>query len=66
LGTVLIVVASEFQRITGLSGKIPPQINQIIFGLILIVMMIKRPQGILAKKSMDYGFLLDKSVKRGG
>jgi branched-chain amino acid transport system permease protein len=64
LGTGLIVVASEFQRIFNLSGIIPPQANQIIFGLLLIIMMIYRPQGILGRTKIDYGYILKKSIKR--
>lgn len=50
LGTIIIVIAAELPRLLGFSTAIPPQTNQIIFGLILVLMMIYRPQGILPGK----------------
>ena len=55
VGTAIIVLTSELPRLLGFSSVIPPQINQIFFGLILVVMMIYRPQGILGKKKIDFG-----------
>ena len=34
---------------------IPPQFKQILFGLILVVMMIWRPQGLLGREEIRYG-----------
>lgn len=47
LGTAILVITSELPRLLGFSAYIPPQTNQILFGLILVVMMIYRPQGLL-------------------
>jgi branched-chain amino acid transport system permease protein len=55
IGTAIIVLTAELPRLLGFSSIIPPQVNQIIFGLILIVMMIYRPQGILGKQTINFG-----------
>lgn len=47
LGAFLIQFISYFPQLVGLSNIIPPQFKQVLFGLILVVMMIWRPQGIL-------------------
>jgi branched-chain amino acid transport system permease protein len=57
-GTAIIVITSELPRLLGFSNIIPPQINQIFFGLILVVMMIYRPQGILGMKKVNFGKLI--------
>lgn len=49
LGAFLIQFISYFPQLVGLSNVIPPQFKQILFGLILVVMMIWRPQGILGR-----------------
>lgn len=54
LGAAIIYVASELPRILGFSSFVPPQVSQIIYGLILVVMMIYRPQGILGRKKPDF------------
>lgn len=54
IGAVIIVIISEIPRLLGFSSIIPPQLNQIFFGLILILMMIYRPQGILKRKKADF------------
>ena len=58
IGTAIIVLTSELPRLLGFSSIIPPQLNQIFFGLILVFMMIYRPQGILGKKKIDFGKVL--------
>lgn len=53
LGSFIIQFISYFPQLVGLSSIIPAQAKQIIFGLILVVMMIYRPQGILGRKKRD-------------
>ncbi len=55
LGAFIIQFISYFQQLTGLTNVIPPQANQMIFGLILVVMMIWRPQGLLGRDKYRYG-----------
>src|SRR5690554_5810814 len=50
LGAFIIQFISYFPQLVGLSNVIPPQFKQILFGLILVVMMIWRPQGILGRQ----------------
>jgi len=54
LGALIIVLASELPRLLGLSQFFPAEANQIIFGLILVVMMVKRPQGIFGRKKVNF------------
>jgi len=54
LGTVVLVLFSETPRLTGLTSVIPAQFNQIFFGLLLILVMIFRPQGVLGRKRISY------------
>ena len=51
LGAFLIQFVSYFPQLVGLSNVIPPQFKQVLFGLILVVMMIWRPQGILGRET---------------
>ncbi len=53
LGAFIIQFISYLPQLIGLSNVIPAQAKQIIFGLILVVMMIYRPQGILGRKERD-------------
>jgi len=50
VGAAIIQVAGEFPRLLGFSSVIPAQFKQIIFGLILVFMMIFKPEGILGKE----------------
>ncbi len=63
LGAFIIQLISYLPQLTGLSSVIPPQFKQILFGLILVVMMIWRPQGLLGRESNRYG---KKAVKSKG
>ncbi len=49
LGAFIIQFISYFPQLVGLSNVIPPQFKQVLFGVILVVMMIWRPQGILGR-----------------
>lgn len=54
IGTVIIVTASELPRLLGISHIFPPQLNQILFGFILIIIMIYRPQGLIGRVKINY------------
>ncbi|MCX7882850.1 MAG: branched-chain amino acid ABC transporter permease [Brevinematales bacterium] len=53
-GTLVLVLLSEAPRLMGLTSVIPAQFNQMFFGLLLIVVMIFRPQGVLGRKRISY------------
>jgi branched-chain amino acid transport system permease protein len=55
LGTFIIQLISYFPQLVGLSSVIPAQFKQILFGLILVCMMIWRPQGIIGTRSYMVG-----------
>ncbi|MDY4610589.1 MAG: branched-chain amino acid ABC transporter permease [Sphaerochaetaceae bacterium] len=57
LGAFIIQLISYFPQLVGLSSIIPPQFKQILFGLILVVMMIWRPQGLLGRETRSYSRL---------
>lgn len=54
LGALIIQLAAEFPRLLGISSTVPPQFKQIVFGLILVIMMIYRPQGIIGRSKINY------------
>ena len=67
MGAAIIVITSELPRLLGFSNIIPPQFNQIFFGLILVFMMIYRPQGLLGRSKTGFGRnILRKFFLRGG
>ncbi len=49
VGTMVIVIISELPRLLGFSVLIPAQLDQILFGLILVILMIYRPEGLLGR-----------------
>ncbi|MGM0432881.1 MAG: branched-chain amino acid ABC transporter permease [Spirochaetota bacterium] len=61
-GALIIQLAAEFPRLLGISGTVPPQFKQILFGVILVFMMVRRPQGIIGRAKIDY----EKKVKQRG
>jgi len=65
LGAFIIQLISYFPQLTGLSSIIPPQFKQILFGLILVVMMIWRPQGIIGGRSYRVGQKKSKPKAKG-
>ncbi len=64
LGALIIQLAAEFPRLLGLSSTVPPQFKQIVFGLILVIMMIYRPQGIVGRKKVNYDKFVINETKR--
>jgi len=63
LGAFIIQFISYFPQLVGLSNVIPPQFKQVLFGLILVVMMIWRPQGILGREQRSAP---RRHLRRGG
>ncbi|MFA5570864.1 MAG: branched-chain amino acid ABC transporter permease [Sphaerochaetaceae bacterium] len=64
LGAFIIQFISYFPQLVGLSNVIPPQFKQVLFGLILVIMMIWRPQGILGRQTRGAPGLLRKGGER--
>lgn len=62
IGTIIIVIASELPRLLGISHIIPPQLNQILFGFILVFMMIYRPQGIIGRIKLNYAKIIKEEI----
>ncbi len=46
LGVLVMILLPEFLRFIGLPDSIAANLRQIIYGLILVILMFKRPQGI--------------------
>ncbi len=49
IGAAILVILPELLRFLGLPSSIAAPLRQMIYGLLLIVLMLKRPQGILGK-----------------
>ena len=49
LGAFLLIAIPEGLRFIGLPSSIAAQLRQMIYGLILVILMIYRPQGIIGK-----------------
>ena len=49
VGAVILVVFPELLRFVGMPSSIAAPMRQMIYGLLLIVLMLKRPQGIMGK-----------------
>lgn len=47
LGAVVVVVLPELLRFVGLPDSVAANLRQIIYGLILVILMFARPQGLL-------------------
>ena len=61
-GALIIVLAEFTPRLLGISSIVPPQLNQILFGLILVMMMIYRPQGIIGRKKINYAAIVKNEI----
>jgi len=48
-GAAVLVIFPEMLRFLGMPGSFAAPLRQMIYGLLLIVLMIKRPQGIIGK-----------------
>ena len=49
VGAVLLVVFPEILRFVGFPSSVEAPLRQVIYGLLLVVLMIRRPQGIMGK-----------------
>ncbi len=49
IGALILVIFPEMLRFLGMPSSIAAPLRQMIYGLLLIVLMIKRPQGIIGK-----------------
>jgi len=49
VGAVILVVLPELLRFLGMPSSIAAPMRQMIYGLLLVVLMIKRPQGIMGE-----------------
>jgi branched-chain amino acid transport system permease protein len=47
VGAVILVVFPELLRFIGMPSSIAAPMRQMIYGLLLVVLMLKRPQGIM-------------------
>ena len=47
VGAVALVIFPEILRFLGMPSSIAAPMRQMIYGLLLVVLMIKRPQGLL-------------------
>ncbi len=50
IGAVIMVVLPELLRYLGLPNIIAGHMRQMIFGALLVIVIIRRPQGLLGKK----------------
>jgi len=49
IGAISLVVLPEILRFLGLPSSVAAPLRQMIYGLLLVVLMLKRPQGVLGK-----------------
>ncbi|MBC8400868.1 MAG: branched-chain amino acid ABC transporter permease [Candidatus Marinimicrobia bacterium] len=49
IGAAVLVILPEMLRFLGLPSSIAAPLRQMIYGLLLVLLMLKRPQGILGK-----------------
>jgi branched-chain amino acid transport system permease protein len=49
IGALILVIFPEILRLIGLPSSVAAPLRQMIYGLILIVLMLKRPQGIIGE-----------------
>ena len=49
VGAAILVIFPELLRFLGMPSSVAAPLRQMIYGLLLIVLMLKRPQGILGK-----------------
>jgi branched-chain amino acid transport system permease protein len=49
IGALVLVIFPEMLRFLGMPSSVAAPLRQMIYGLLLIVLMVKRPQGIIGK-----------------
>jgi branched-chain amino acid transport system permease protein len=53
LGAVLLIVFPEIMRLLGFPNSIAANLRQMVYGIMLVIFMFYRPQGILGKYSFN-------------
>lgn len=53
IGTAFMIILPELLRFVGIPDTIAPNIRQMIYGSILVLLMLKRPQGIAGEYRME-------------
>jgi len=53
LGAAFLVILPEALRFLGMPSAIAPNVRQIIYGALLVLCMLYRPQGFLGEYSFD-------------
>ncbi|HAL18212.1 MAG TPA: branched-chain amino acid ABC transporter permease [Spirochaetaceae bacterium] len=53
LGALIIQIISYLPELLNITNYIPPQLKEILFGVILVAMMIFRPEGILGRPKRE-------------
>lgn len=49
LGAIIMIVLPEAMRFVGFPGDIAAQMRQLVYGILLIVLMLRRPQGMIGE-----------------
>ncbi len=49
VGAAILVILPEILRFVGMPGSVAAPLRQMIYGFLLVILMIKRPQGIMGK-----------------
>ncbi|MFB3897636.1 MAG: branched-chain amino acid ABC transporter permease [bacterium] len=49
VGAAILIIFPELLRFLGMPSSVAAQLRQMIYGLLLVLLMLKRPQGILGK-----------------
>jgi len=49
VGAAILVILPELLRFVGMPSSVAAPLRQMIYGLLLVVLMLYRPQGILGK-----------------
>jgi branched-chain amino acid transport system permease protein len=49
IGALILVIFPEMLRFLGMPSSVAAPLRQMIYGLLLIILMLKRPQGIVGK-----------------
>ena len=65
LGAFIIQFISYLPQLLGVTNLVPAQAKQVFFGLILVVMMVWRPQGILGREKFTYVKKSAKGIQEG-
>ena len=49
IGAAVLVILPEMLRFLGMPSSVAAPLRQMIYGLLLVLLMLKRPQGIVGK-----------------